>query len=477
MINSTINDIPVKEPQHPVILGQYSENMYYLNGSSFVSDREQDIIEQLLLLNHGVGIAAGYYDESYSICMISELAVRAMNYADIDAFMAASSGSLLNITASEKKRRFLMEKLSKTRHTTWILPVRGQNGELVSLHINNTTLEEPDGRSRWFLSLRQNPEENIANEGMRAGMKDDNPEHGCYNLLAYIGKRLQADRAYIFERHANGFSENTYEWCAPGVSVQIDKLRHVEPEAFAQWYEFLEKEQVMILPDIEDLKDSAPKMYALLKPRDIHSLILVPLIDNGTIIGIWGVDDPEISMIPHDYEILDSLSNFTVLLLKKRTLFRELRDQSRMDFLTGAGNRFAMYDYIDQIWDQADFGMLFCDLTGLKAVNDNQGHAAGDLLLKDTYRCIQKVFDSRQIFRIGGDEFIVLTVGFGEEELKGKIPVVEEELRQSGINMAIGWHWTAKLSGNFDAFSKTAERRMYEAKSAWYRQSGIDRRK
>ncbi len=319
--------------------------------------------------------------------------------------------------------------------------------------------------------------EGIANAGMRAGLKDDNPEHGLQNVLAYIGEVLKAERAYIFERRENKFNDNTYEWCAPGVDPQIHNLQNIDSSVGVLWYDAFEKENQVIIHDIEEIKESDPSMYSFLEPQGIKSLIVVPLRDGDKVIGFYGIDNPPMNLVSINSNVLEMLSTFTVLLLRKRSLYRKLHIQSKTDYLTGAGNRYAMYEYMEEIKDHKDLGVVYCDLTGLKKVNDEQGHAEGDQLLRKTCVCLKKVFDDKQIFRTGGDEFVVLTKGISEEELIDKTKLLEIELKLANVNVAIGHHWTNEKPMDIDTLCAPAEKRMYQKKAEWYKQAGIDRRK
>ena len=63
-------------------------------------------------------------------------------------------------------------------------------------------------------------------------------------------------------------------------------------------------------------------------------------------------------------------------------------------------------------------GLLFCDFDGLKTINDTLGHLEGDRALKDTASVLESTLRSADaIARIGGDEFVVLAVGSGDEDM------------------------------------------------------------
>ena len=70
--------------------------------------------------------------------------------------------------------------------------------------------------------------------------------------------------------------------------------------------------------------------------------------------------------------------------------------------------------------------MVVCDINGLKYVNDTQGHAAGDQLIKDACALICEYFSHGAVFRTGGDEFVILLQGKGYDTM----PEVLSELNR-----------------------------------------------
>ena len=93
-------------------------------------------------------------------------------------------------------------------------------------------------------------------------------------------------------------------------------------------------------------------------------------------------------------------------------------DIANKDALTGVKNKHAyvtaeahLNELIDAETDGLEFAIAVCDINGLKAVNDDKGHSAGDQYIKDGCAIICDVFDHSPVYRIGGDEFVVLLRG------------------------------------------------------------------
>jgi diguanylate cyclase (GGDEF)-like protein/PAS domain S-box-containing protein len=88
----------------------------------------------------------------------------------------------------------------------------------------------------------------------------------------------------------------------------------------------------------------------------------------------------------------------------------ELRQLASSDGLTGLLNRQAFLDVVDERLAAGAAAVLFLDLDGFKAVNDLNGHAAGDRLLVEAAHALRGTLDVDDVAaRLGGDEFAVLT--------------------------------------------------------------------
>lgn len=117
---------------------------------------------------------------------------------------------------------------------------------------------------------------------------------------------------------------------------------------------------------------------------------------------------------------------------------QQLKTLAHSDSLTGLTNRSLFFDFARQAIARAarqegSLAILFIDLDGFKAVNDNYGHDVGDRLLKVLAKNLKQCFrESDIVARVGGDEFAVLIDQIHEEEiLKALCTKVVEQLSQA----------------------------------------------
>lgn len=167
---------------------------------------------------------------------------------------------------------------------------------------------------------------------------------------------------------------------------------------------------------------------------------------------------------------------------QKRNLYYEF---AYKDGLTKLLNRRAYEEELEKL-NRSIPENIICvsmDLTGLKRANDNYGHAAGDELISEAGRLITEAFGKYgNIYRTGGDEYFgLLQADISEYEAAKKLL---DELCESwtgtytsSIKIAIG---AASLkdvdSKDILDICKVADKYMYQAKSEWYKATGINRR-
>lgn len=317
----------------------------------------------------------------------------------------------------------------------------------------------------------------MINEGLRIALQTATPEQSIEVILEYLGNSLNGERTYIFERNERGRDDNTYEWVAEGISREKENLQDIPPEICAHWYRMFQEGKFIVFKDLEEIRESDPLQYENLKRQNIHSLVVVPLYDDGKVIAFYGVDNPPPPSLEYASNMLQIMGHFLVSCIKRRNLMSQLENVSYKDQLTKLGNRFAMEKYINEIDAEKSIGVVYCDITGLKRVNDSMGHEAGDQLILRACDSLKKAFGEYGLFRIGGDELLALCAGIEHAALMERIGLLKECMKQNNVNMAVGEIWREKYQTGLDTLLQESEKRMYADKAAYYKRTGIDRRK
>lgn len=169
---------------------------------------------------------------------------------------------------------------------------------------------------------------------------------------------------------------------------------------------------------------------------------------------------------------------------KKRE--EELAIEAHRDELTGLLNRRSYENDLliyPDVPPEKDFVYAAIDINGLKTVNDEFGHAAGDDLIKGAAECLKRTLGNYgRVYRTGGDEFVSMFFADKEhldsvlEDLEKTTSEWQGELVTS-LTVSIGCATKQEFQNETVLeMAKIADKRMYLAKSKFYSQKGIDRR-
>lgn len=342
----------------------------------------------------------------------------------------------------------------------------------MEIAIDASTQERQSNMIRSYQNL-----EALANEGLRIALQAPTPDKAIEVVLEYLGKALNGERVYIFEQNESGGDDNTYEWVASGVTPEKDNLQNLPPEVCANWYRKFSENKNIIIEDLEDIRQEDRLQYENLKRQDIHSLVVIPLYDDGKIVGFYGIDNPPGKMLNDALNMLQIMGYFIISCIKRRDLLKQLRHMSYCDQLTGIGNRHAIYEYIADLQNDESLGAVYCDVTGLKRVNDTEGHEAGDRLILRACESLKRFFGEFGLFRIGGDEIVVLCPKIDRRELDEKIASLKKDMVKNSVVIAVGAVWQKDGKINLDEILTESEKLMYEDKDEYYRNTGIERRR
>ena len=219
----------------------------------------------------------------------------------------------------------------------------------------------------------------------------------------------------------------------PDVSLK-EIFKQIPFSVIASWEKLFKTSNCIIIKDDNDFahyESLAPEWIATLKPYGIFSVCLVPFIHQGSIIGFLYITNFDVTSVTRVKETIEMVSFFLSAEVANHLFLERLEYLSNVDILTGVKNRNCMNVDVDELalkmeFDPRPFTVAFCDLNGLKTINDNQGHDAGDKLIVAAANILKEVFPDDNIYRAGGDEFSIISTHGSEEDFKKKIDRLRE---------------------------------------------------
>ncbi|MEI8243040.1 MAG: PAS domain S-box protein, partial [bacterium] len=156
------------------------------------------------------------------------------------------------------------------------------------------------------------------------------------HALTEIGAFSRADRSYVFLfNEAHTTMHNTHEWCAEGIRPEIENLQEIPLSLFPMWMRQLEQQQNIHIPSVARLPDTWYAERDLLTNQNIQSLLVVPMVFGGRLIGFVGFDAVRQPHVWSEEEIdtLRLLGDLLAGLLGRTRLEVSLRHQT--DLLEG----------------------------------------------------------------------------------------------------------------------------------------------
>ena len=166
--------------------------------------------------------------------------------------------------------------------------------------------------------------------------------------------------------------------------------------------------------------------------------------------------------------------------------------QAFIDRLTSLKNRAAYIDTINLIdshmKEEIPFSVAIFDICGLKNINDDLGHEAGDMAITDAANILKTVFDKDNLYRFGGDEFIGIFNTISEIEMLDLFSKLDKEIHnynknnrisKFSLNISKGWSaYNKETDLSYREIFKRADTAMYNDKSLYYKKhAGADRRR
>lgn len=151
--------------------------------------------------------------------------------------------------------------------------------------------------------------------------------------LEELGRYFHADRVYVFDYDFDeGLCHNTFEWCAAGISAELDNLQNVPLDALPEWVNTHMKGESMYIPQVQALPAESGIRH-ILEPQQVQSLLAVPMMSGKQCHGFVGFDSvmQERTYSKHEQNVLKDFSNALLgaverhrIEAQRETIYREL---------------------------------------------------------------------------------------------------------------------------------------------------------
>ncbi len=214
----------------------------------------------------------------------------------------------------------------------------------------------------------------------------------------------------------------------------------------------------------------------------LNSMIVVPLIYLNDVVGIIKVlsKNPE-HFREEDIQILELMSGLIAASMfnAMKNGESELFHKATHDNLTGISNRSIFYDQLRQRLSKAmkkseSFGIVSLDMDGLKEINDNYGHRAGDAAIKElAIRVSESLSEYDTVSRLGGDEFGIIVYKISnQKDIRLLIQQIDDRItkpfvfEENNIKLraSIGYALFSEDGIEMEVLIEKADKSMYKVK-------------
>lgn len=301
-------------------------------------------------------------------------------------------------------------------------------------------------------------------------VKNTDFETAINQTLAKLGQDLEADRVTLMEINGD-VARSIHSWQRPGVADFSSKQQAV---IFAKATVGLSKldlinEDSLFLTDPQAIAASFPQIMASYgDDYQLNNSLLAPFYERGKLRGLVAVENLNPALNLDFNDLIELTANF----VGAKVIGKDLEEQRDTDVLTKLNDRhpyLAKLNFYQKSQASRTVGVAFMDLNGLKGANDELGHDAGDELLISAGQIISQAFGHDYVYRVGGDEFVVLDDQSSRTEFESHCAAFEKALTQpASPSISIGVEWCPDSHYLREAVER-ADRKMRRQKNDFYK--------
>ena len=263
------------------------------------------------------------------------------------------------------------------------------------------------------------------------------------DILSTVRDYYDAEYAYYIEKDQDDI-ETIYEWCAENVEWQRDRLKLMPADQQPKWMK-------------EEITDTTADSYSVF--RQISE-------DTTAILAVAGVHRGGCTL-----DLMRALLPYIPQAIALQKMQKQQEYLSYHDDLTGLLNRNSLVDYLAKT-DAAgldSIGAVSVDINGLKNFNKEFGRDYGDEVVARVGEVLQEHFHSADVYRLTGDEYLVLAENISYEDFAKQVYAAHTKLENISLGLAsVGYAWE-KVDIDIDKVVSSAEKMMRDEKKRYYK--------
>lgn len=404
----------------------------------------QDLTKQVQYLNFlidNMNELFYTFDMEGIITSANKKAIQTLGYECGDDIIGRSIFEFLNRDDMNLTKEQVFEKLGQGMNGTFLLPIVCKNGDSISLRLNSSLIIEDEKVVGALVVAEDITESRKTKAALR---QSEERFRDLFDNATDI----------IFLVDLNGIVMSINNACETVIGYSPQEI--IGKNLYS-----------LIVPEHIDMAQSNLEDIIMTGTRSTSELAVIA--KNGTRMEL----EVNARLMYQDkvpYAIQGMIRDIT----ERKQTEEKLRFLGLYDSLTGLHNRAYFTEEMRRV-ENGRFdpvGLIVCDLDGLKLVNDNMGHDAGDALLLVAANIMRLCFrQSDVVSRIGGDEFAVLVPNSSEENVEEAANRIRRAVRSYNLNdppvplsMSVGCATRHSFSTSINELFKTADNRMYQEK-------------
>ena len=289
------------------------------------------------------------------------------------------------------------------------------------------------------------------------------PEYYRESLRA-VADRAKSNAAFLIDT-AHPVAETIEGWDQAAVDAYLK-----QPELAEEILSLAcqHRQNLMVRAD-SPLLQQYPKLVRFLNAHGLHTFALCPISSaDGTIHQAIGALNPT---NPNTLLLLNTVANSFLMAANNMDYLNRLEIASTIDGLTRVMNRTSYQLRLENLNGRivSGLGCVYIDVNDLHAINNRYGHEHGDIMLRTIAAALSKAFGQKNVYRFGGDEFVILAENITQEWLDAAILTANTAIEAAGYTVSTGADWAASTQEVL-AMIREAEARMYKAKYQFYQE-------